>query len=213
MNRRDLRVVGVVLAAGRSSRMGRPKALLPAGRDGDTFVSRTSRTLLSGGVQDVLVVGRPDDDALRAAVTGLAARVRYVENPHAERGQLSSLRAGLEQAAASGADAVLVMPVDVPCVRTETIAAVLAAAATSACAIVRATHNGQHGHPVLFRAAVFDEVRRANPDVGAKEVVRADPGRVLDLEVEDPGVLRDVDRPSDYVELFGEVPGTGGKGV
>jgi CTP:molybdopterin cytidylyltransferase MocA len=92
------------------------------------------------------------------------------------------------------------------------VSAVLAAAATSACPIVRATHHGRHGHPVLFRSCLFDELRRADPEAGAREVVRADPGRVLDLEVEDPAVLRDVDVPGDYVALFGVAPVEGRPG-
>lgn len=62
---------------------------------------------------------------------------------------------------------------------------------------------GRHGHPVLFGRALFDELRRADPDVGARAVVRAEPGRVLDVEIDAPGVLRDVDWPSDYAALFG----------
>ena len=200
------RIVGAVLAAGQSRRMGRPKALLRCGSSGETFVARVVRALAGGGADEVLVVGRPDDDALRRAVRALAGGVRFLENPAAERGQLSSLVVAADDATRAGAGALLVMPVDMPLVRGETVAAVIAAFRHSRPPIVRATHRGRHGHPVLFSAALFEELRRADPSVGARQVVRAHAADTVDLDVDDAGVLRDVDVASDYRALFGADP-------
>lgn len=194
--------VGLVLAAGQSRRMGRSKALLGCGPGGETFVARIVRTLRTGGVVDVLVVGRPDDEPLRQELGRLAPPPPYVQNPDAARGQLSSVLAGLARASASGAGAVMVMPVDCPQVRPETIAAMLTALASGRWAILRAVHQGRHGHPVVFSADLFNELCRADPAVGARAVVHADPARLRDLEVDDPGVLGDVDVPADYRRLF-----------
>jgi molybdenum cofactor cytidylyltransferase len=199
-------VCGVVLAAGESRRMGRPKALLPCPPDGETFVARVVGTLLQGGVQPVLVVGRRGDTALYREVGRLGRGAAYVVNPAAEEGQLSSVLAGLEAADRAGATAILLMPVDVPQVRPGTIASVLRAFALKGASIVRATHQGRHGHPVLFARAVFEELRTADPGVGARAVVHADAGRVLNLEVDDPGVLRDFDRPAEYEAWAGSAP-------
>src|SRR5688500_16443820 len=107
-------VPAVVLAAGRSSRMGRPKALLPCGPGQETFVARVvSRVRRGGGGGDVLVVGRPDDTALREELDRLALPPRFVENPDPDRGQLSSLIAGLNVADRPGVRGVLVLPVDI----------------------------------------------------------------------------------------------------
>ena len=76
--------------------MGRPKALLPRGADGDTFLHAVAAALCGGGVEEALIVGRPDDEALRAEVDRLQLHARFVANPHADMGQLSSLQAGLE---------------------------------------------------------------------------------------------------------------------
>ena len=93
-------VAGIILAAGRSCRMGRSKALL-ATPDGPTFVARLIQTLCGGGVDVPLVVGRPDDDPLRSEVESAGAR--FVINPDADAGgQLSSLLAGLRQGRSSG---------------------------------------------------------------------------------------------------------------
>src|SRR6478609_9472210 len=92
------RLLGIVLAAGQSSRMGRPKALLRCPPDNHTFVTQAITTLRSGGVAEVAVVGRPDDAALREEVGRYMPHVPYLENPSPELGQLSSMLIGLAQA-------------------------------------------------------------------------------------------------------------------
>jgi CTP:molybdopterin cytidylyltransferase MocA len=188
-------VPAVILAAGRSERMGRPKALLPCG-EGETFTSRLAGSLRRGGAGDVLVVGRPEDPALREEVARCNAR--FVENPDADRGQLSSLLAGLEVADRPGVVGVLVMPVDIPLVRPDTVRRVIAAFLGGRAPIARATHRGAHGHPVIFGRSLFQELRHADLAVGAKAVLRAHASRIADVEVDDAGILRDVDTPDDY---------------
>src|SRR5688500_18191531 len=109
-------VAAVVLAAGRSTRMGRSKALLIA-PDGRTFVARLAETLCEGGVDAPVVVGRADDDPLRAEVEEIGCGVRFVVNADAdEGGQLSSLLAGLREADRPGVRALMAVPVDAPLV-------------------------------------------------------------------------------------------------
>jgi CTP:molybdopterin cytidylyltransferase MocA len=198
-------IPGVILAAGRSTRMGRPKALLALPGGDDTFLSRIVRVLLEGGVADVLVVGRPDDRPLREAIDLIGRRAQFIDNPRADTGQLSSVIAGLNAADRPGIRALLVTPVDLPLVRASSIAALLTAFSSSSRAVARATYGGRHGHPVVFGRAVFDALRRADPATGAKAVVRAHP--VLDVEVDDPGVLLDIDTPEDYQALRNRVIG------
>jgi nicotine blue oxidoreductase len=193
-------ICGLILAAGRSSRFGKPKALLPTGAGGPPFLEQLVRTFRAAGVDEVLVVGRPHDEPLRMEVARLATK--FVENPHAERGQLSSLVCGLS-AAGPAVRGVAVMPVDIPLVRVETVAAVRSAFERSGAPIARATYRGRHGHPVIFGSEVFDELRRADPNVGAKAVVRAYADAVLNVDVDDEGVLCDVDTPANYRDLFG----------
>jgi molybdenum cofactor cytidylyltransferase len=192
-------IPGVILAAGRSTRMGRAKALLAVPGGEATFVSRVAHVLLAGGAADILVVGRPDDQPLREEIDRIGGRVQFIENPRADAGQLSSLIAGLNAADHPGIRALLVTPVDLPLIRPATVAALLAAFSSSARAVARVTCGGRHGHPVIFGRAVFDALRRADPEAGAKAVVRAHP--VLNVEVDDPGVLQDIDTPDDYDAL------------
>jgi len=199
-------IVGIILAAGSSSRMGRAKALLPIGPD--LFVTRLCQTMASAGIDDTVVVTgaatREIGDALRAA--GLQPRV--VENPAPERGQLSSLLVGLGLADRPGVEAVLVTLVDVPLVAASTVAAMIEAWRTTHAPLVRPVRAGRHGHPVLFARALFDELRHADAGQGAKAVVRAHAQDGVDVRVDDEGATLDIDTPEDYERLIGSAAGT-----
>ena len=194
-------VAAVILAAGRSSRMGRPKARLRHVAADDTFVGHLIRTAQEARLDPILVVVADGSTALAAEVERRGAKALINEAP--DRGQLSSIVVGLEAADAAGASSVMIMPVDVPLLSPAVLEAVLAAAAAEDAQIVRATYAGQHGHPVLFKRSVFDELRAADPSIGARAVVRANPARVKDVEVNEPGVTLDIDTPEDYRRAFG----------
>ena len=196
-------IAGVILAAGRSTRMGRSKALLSASA-AETFVARLLTTLRAAGVR-AIVVGRPDDEPLRAEIDRCGATC--VLNPDADAGgQLSSLLAGLAAVDRPDVGGVMMVPVDAPLVTSATIATLMAAFDTTGGPIVRPRHQGRHGHPVIFSRAVFDDLRRANPREGAKAVLRAHAGGIVDVDVDDPGVLADIDTPDAYREAFGRDP-------
>lgn len=182
--------------------MGRHKALLRCGPGGETFVRRLAMALAGGGVDRVVVVGRRGDAALQAEVEGLPAAARYLENPDADAGQLSSLLAALAAVDRPGVTAILVTPVDAPLIEPATVSRLLGALRSTGAPIVRATYRGRHGHPVIFARTVFEDLRNADPSLGARAVVRAYADGVVDLDVNDPGVLGDVDTPDDYRTLL-----------
>lgn len=199
----------MILAGGRSSRMGRPKALLPV--DGrDTFVSRLVRTLRGAGVDDVAVVAAADGplDALRTALAAAPPTPRIVLNPDPSRGQLSSLLAGLRVLDRPGVDALLVTLVDVPLVEGATVRALLAAYARTRAPVVRPLRpaDAAHGHPVVFDRSIFDALRAADPGTGAKPVVRALEPRIENVPVDDRGAFTDIDTPAEYRRVFGRPP-------
>ena len=183
----------IVLAAGASSRMGRPKALLAAG--GRTFIRRILDTLRDADLSDAVVVVRPDAGEVIREISS-ARFGRAIVNTDPTRGQLSSLVTGLDAIDGPRAAAVLVTLVDVPLVEVATVRALLTRAPHSAAPIVRATYRGRHGHPVIFKRELFDALRRADPEIGAKAVFRAH--AIEDVDVDDPGVVQDVDTPDDY---------------
>jgi len=191
----------VVLAAGASSRMGQPKALL---RTGDrTFVRHLLDTLHDAGLDDILVVTGLHDREIREelALPGTPL-VRVVHNPHHARGQLSSLQAALAAIDHPGVEAMMVALVDQPMVRSMTVRALVEAWRATRAPVVRPRLGRRHGHPVVFDRAVFGALRAASLDTGARDVVRARGDAVVDVEVTDEGVCLDVDTPEDYARLI-----------
>ena len=199
-------VIGMILAAGASTRMGRPKALLPIGAD--TFVVRLARSFVAAGVDDLVVVTGPERDAIDSTLADAGIPARVVENPRREDGQLSSLHVGLALADKPGVVAVVVGLVDVPLVLARTIGAVVEAYRRTHSPIVRPVSHGRHGHPVLFARAVFDELRHADPALGAKAVVRAHAQDLVNVPVDDDGACADIDTPADYARLIDSASGT-----
>lgn len=182
--------------------MGRSKALLTHTDGVTTFVAHAVRTARAVGLTHVVVVGRHDDKALRDEVSREAAA--FITNPDPDRGQLSSLLIGLDAAERDfGAQAIMVMPVDVPLVTSAGIGLLLRRAAASAAPIVRACAEGRHGHPVIFKRAVFEELRSAAPSTGARALIHGHPELVLDVDIGEIGAALDVDTPEDYRRAFG----------
>lgn len=196
----------IVLAAGASSRMGQAKAALPLGTTGETVVARVVRTLLSAGLPSVTVVAGAHIDAVRNAMPAFEPRARVVEHLGWAQGQLSSLLAGLAAVDDPQLEAILVTLVDVPLVRPDSVAAIVHAWRQSRAPIVRPVDPStslraggeRHGHPVVFDRAVFEDLRAADPRVGAKAVFATHAARRLDVSIKDNGAYVDMDTPDEY---------------
>lgn len=188
----------IVLAAGFSTRMGRPKASLPLG-DG-TFLGRILATLDAAGIEVVRVVLGGDAEAI-AGEHGLAPP-RLVVNPRPQDGMLSSARAGV-LSLPDGLEAFLLWPVDHPLVRADTVRAIVVAAATGRSPVVVPSHAGKRGHPVLFAERLRTEILAAPDAVGARAVVRAHGTESVEVAVDDPGTIDDADTPDDYARIAG----------
>ena len=187
----------IVLAAGRSSRMGRAKATLPAG-DGHTFLTRIVQTFLDAGVDDVIVVVGHDAEIIASSFSESGLPARFVVNREYDRGQLSSLLAGLGVVDRPGVSAVLVTLVDVPLVSTATVRAVIERYRATRAPIVRPTSGDRHGHPLLIDRSLFDALRAAEPSTGAKPIVRAHASADGDIAIDDEGAFTDIDTDEEY---------------
>ena len=190
-------IPAIVLAAGRSSRMGRAKATLPAG-GGHTFLTRIVQTFLDAGVDDVIVVVGHDAEPIASSFSESGLPARFVVNREYDRGQLSSLLAGLNVLDRPGVAAVLLTLVDVPLVSAATVRAVIDAYRRTHAPIVRPTSGDRHGHPLLIDRALFDALRAADPSAGAKPIVRAHASAAGDIAIDDEGAFTDIDTEEDY---------------
>jgi molybdenum cofactor cytidylyltransferase len=188
-----MRAVAVVTAAGSAERFGGKKLLTPI--DGEPLLDHTIRALLEGGVAEVIVVvGRDARAELARDVNAmLDPRVRAVENPDPSRGMFSSIQEGVAQAQG---DTILVMPGDMPFVSPETVRAVIAAYARKP-AIVSPRYRGKRGHPVAVPASLRDEIRAADARLTLHDVIRGHTDLRVDVDVDDRGIVRDVDRIED----------------
>ena len=193
-------IPAVILAAGKSSRMGRPKATLPLD-EGDTFLSRIIRTLHDARVDDVVVVLGHDPDPILKSLSIVDGAFRVVLNEEYESGQLSSVLAGLRAIDRPGVTAMMLTLVDVPLTSAHTVRAVLERYRTSGVPVVRAVSRGRHGHPVIVDRSLFPLIRAADPEQGMKPIVRAHVSPAGDVEVEDEGAFSDVDTPEDYEKV------------
>jgi molybdenum cofactor cytidylyltransferase len=188
-----LRAIAIVTAAGSAERFGGGKLL--ADIDGEPLLDRTIRSLLDGGVSEVIVVVGTDSRAqLERDVNAMNdARVRPVENRDPSRGMFSSIQEGVRTA--SG-DVLLVLPGDMPFVAPQTVARVIAEWRRTG-GIVSPRHNGKRGHPVALPLALRDEILATSATSNLHEVIKKHAGERIDLEVDDPGINRDVDKPED----------------
>jgi len=190
----------IILAAGASVRMGRPKVMLPL-PGGHTFLSRIVRTLRDAGLTDIIVIVR-DAALISQALPAYGVPVRAIVNPDPDRGQLSSLWLGIDAIDRPDVDAVLVTLVDVPLVSVSTVRAVVDAWSRTHAPVVRPVSGERHGHPVIFGREAFEPLRRADPAIGAKAVVGALGSRRCEVAVNDPFAFDDADTPEQYERLL-----------
>ncbi|MCS6915175.1 MAG: nucleotidyltransferase family protein [Myxococcales bacterium] len=184
----------MILAAGASRRMGRPKALLPVPGTGEPFLERIVRTARTAGVQAlVTVVAPPHGAAIREALPALV----LAWNPEPERGMLSSVWCGLA-ALPPGLAGVLLWPVDVPLVQPTTVQRLLGEHRGQ---ITIPTYGSQGGHPIWIPADLIPAVYALPLQEGLRGLRLRHPERILRLPVLDAAVVVDVDTPDDLAAL------------
>ena len=193
-------IAGIILAAGASSRMGTPKALLDY--RGETFVGRLVRVLETRCSTVIVVLGY-HADTIRPAIP---AGAQVVVNPDPSRGQLSSLQAALG-AFPADASGFAFIPVDSPAVSEGTVANLADAfeMREPATLFVIPRQNGKRGHPVFATRAIAWELLALPATSEARDVVHAHVDRTQYVDVDDSGIFADVDDPESYRRLKEEV--------
>ena len=189
-----MKIAGIVLAAGRSARMGRPKALLEIGDR--TFLERAIGILERGGCSDVIAVLGRGEVSGRAGELARAHGAKPVENPGGGE-QIESLRLGLAAVPADTAAAV-VLPVDHPLADARTVAALIGEYEATAAPIVRPVYRDRPGHPILLARALWPEFADPALEQGARDVIHRHAGEIHDVPIDDRGVTVDIDTPAEY---------------
>lgn len=202
----------IVLAAGSSSRMGEHKLLLPLG--GRPLVAYAVRAACASMAESVVVVlGRAVEDVRAALPLG---RYATVVNPDYAAGMAGSMRVGLRTLRAACRNELagaLIALADQPLAGANLFDALLCAAVATPDAIIAASYAGQRGNPVVFPAALFDELERVRGDEGGRSVIARHPDRLRLVEWPDPSVALDVDRPADYERVVALLAGESSSSV
>ena len=190
-----------ILAAGESRRMGTPKALLDY--RGKTFVEHL-----------IDATRHPRSGILRVVLGAKAEQIRaqlqsvhpasIVVNQDWERGQLSSIHAAIRSLPDGATEGLMLCPVDHPMISNAIVSEIVAAFDATRKSIVLPVHKGRRGHPVIFRATLYEELLKASPEVGARQVVWAHADDLVEVSTEDEGVTLNIDDPIAYKNAFGK---------
>jgi molybdenum cofactor cytidylyltransferase len=190
-------IAGLILAAGESSRMGTDKAALTY--RGRTFLELMVQTLREINLERIVVVLGHHAQEIQQQIKLEAAQV--VVNPDYRSGQTSSLQAGLRSLFADDLEAIILCLVDHPAVCAETVRRIVATFRQCGAPVVIPTYQGRRGHPVLIRRQVFRELLDLPAGMGANSVLRRFLPTTQFVEVDDEGVVIDVDDPESYQRL------------
>jgi molybdenum cofactor cytidylyltransferase len=189
-----MNVVGILLAAGSSQRYGSDKRLQRLD-NGRTLLSHSVNNLQSA-VDDLLIVLAPGDETLAESLANETTRCCF--NPQAHIGMGTSICQGV--LSSPDADAWLIMPVDLPLIRSDTIHQVISAL-TPDRAVVPICH-GVRGHPVAFPSRFGLELSNLDGEIGGREILQRHSPQVTWLNIHDPGIYLDLDRQKDLPSLL-----------
>jgi len=190
------RIGAVILAAGKSARMGEAKQLLRLGRS--TVLEQTLVNVRAATVNELVLVLGASAEAIREQVPAdILAGATVVVNPDYETGMASSLRTGLA-VLRSDINAALIVLADQPFVMPETLDQIVDEYRRTPARIVIPTHHGTRGNPVMLDRSLFAEAMALEGDVGCRAIFAKYPKSIVYVEVDDPGILLDIDNRDDY---------------
>lgn len=186
-------IAALILCAGRSSRMGNFKPLLPLGPD--NFIERTIRLYRSVDINDILVVVGHEAQRVIPVLEDLG--VSWVQNPHYDRGMFSSIQTGVRHLQGQCL-AFFLHPADTPFVHPETIKSLIAAFQTKEADICRPCYRGRNGHPPLISMALGCAISEFDGEGGMRALLARSTEKSRNVFCNDPGILMDLDTPEDY---------------
>ena len=187
----------IILAAGESKRMGKPKLLLPFGNS--TIIETIVNNATESKADEVLVVLGSGAENIAEKIRGFPAKTSI--NPNFRQGMLSSIQWGFE-VLPEDTLAALVMLGDQPMVSSSVNDKVIDADERAEKSIVLPIYNKRRGHPLLIDMKYREEVKRLSPDIGLRVLVHNHAGDILEVEVDDPGILKDIDTLEDYNRIL-----------
>jgi molybdenum cofactor cytidylyltransferase len=199
----DSRIGAVVLAAGSSSRMGEPKQLLPLA-DG-TVLGLTLENLVAANLDEIVLVLGSSAETIEQILAESLINLKIFVNSEYEQGMATSLRAGVA-VLGENTDAALIVLADQPFIQAETFGRIMDQYRRTNAQIVIPMFQGSRGNPVLLDRSVFHEVMALQGDIGCRAIFEKHLDGTINVEVNDIGILLDIDNKEDYERLrnFGQ---------
>ncbi|HXO45633.1 MAG TPA: nucleotidyltransferase family protein [Candidatus Cybelea sp.] len=192
-------LAAVILSGGESRRMGSPKALVPY--RGKTFVEHLLEVTRHGRIGVTRIVAGAHAREIQERLSPWADQI--VVNADWAKGQLSSIQAAIRSLPEGSTEGMILCPVDHPIISAELVAKLVAEFDLSGKAIVLPAYHGRRGHPVIFRAGLYQELLDASPELGARQVVWAHAPDVCEVSTEEQGVILNINDPATLNHALG----------
>jgi len=187
---------GIILAAGMSVRMGKPKMALPW-HGGRTVLGQMVHVLREGGVDRIVIVTGSDREIVERGAGDLD--ITFVHNEEfATSGMFSSVKKGLLALEGTEAEAALITPGDLPGILSDTVKALIDEWNETAAEIIAPSHDGRRGHPVLIAKAAWTRIQALRRGATLRDFFEQEREKLHHIIVDDPGILLDLDTPDDY---------------
>lgn len=183
----------MILAAGESKRMRKPKLLLPFGEK--TIIETVIDNVVQSKVEKILVILGSNREKIEKKLQNFPLKIAF--NPNFQRGMLSSVQLAF-QTLPENTQAVLVVLGDQPAISSAVIDKIIDAYKRTGKGIVLPVYNNERGHPVLIDMKYRNEVENLSPDIGLRGTVYNHPEDILEVGVETSSILRDIDDLEDY---------------
>ncbi|MCK5683767.1 nucleotidyltransferase family protein [bacterium] len=198
-----MKVKGLILSGGMSSRMaGKPKALCKFD-DQFNFLDRIIHIMKCAGLHDITVVtGCHDSEIRKHGLESGGEKVSYLLNSGWKSGMLSSIQSYIRSIESLDVDGFIMVPVDHPFVEKSTYSQILVNCNKKN--IVIPKYNDSKGHPVFWGKSFFDQLLSADPNIGAREVSRANKDKIIFINTQDSGILKDIDTVKEYEDWVGK---------
>jgi molybdenum cofactor cytidylyltransferase len=193
-------LAAVILSGGESSRMGSPKALVQLGPGGQTFLEHLLKITRQPEIGWTRIVLGAHTAEISSALSLDPASI--VVNPDWKLGQISSIQAAIRSLPAGQTDGAMLFLVDHPLISAALVAELIAQFKQSRRPIVVPTFHGKRGHPVIFAEPLYRELLAVSPGQGAREVVWAHAGKVLEVPTEEEGIILNLNSPEALRQAF-----------
>lgn len=194
-----IKIIAIILAAGASTRMESPKALLKFS-DGDTLLTRQVELLKQAQISDIIIVIGSDADKIMTAHPGL--KTNFVINSNWQQGQFSSLKTGLEAALKASANLALILPIDTAVFKLETISKLSESLDKNSDAnAIIPTFGGKQGHPILITQNFMKSLVEKDSQTSRLDEEIKKAGHIVNVAVDDPGITSNINTKKDWEKI------------